>query len=970
MKVVVLLFVVFLSVAPMRAAVVSAAADAYVRYSGGSGTESHILLQEHVPGNNYGKGYLKFDVSFLPEEAMSATLDLTYSQRNAEGLGRIGVYGILDSANLDGWGEAEITTVTAPANLYSSNDFTADAVYLGEIIINTSNGVSAVGDHFTLSSVELTEFLNTDTDGQVTIALNFEVLDGVQNFSIWVATRENTLHAEPSLDTLSSVEPVVAPAFEILEGGENFVMGWASQNGLYYVLEDRTSLMSGAWQYKGSILGVGGGVALTNFMSGPQGFYRISPEEFVQWQINENDPGNPLVLAAGNQSLGILSGLGPVYDYEGGILSPGNYAIELLSSQRTTGGGCVYVCRASYGDFEAEYTLELNPLDANTMELLIDGTDNVWSFKIGNISGLTEPCKLFYTGEREAEARLINDNYSGLIYLPSSKLFLHGSWDKDYTNARIPQNRTKPKQNFLAIDPAPTTDAFYALLTDGTRQPLKERYVFRFGKDPWQAYGPVQNKPSPYGSELAEMVYFDGWVTNFCYGIAAFEFLNEAIPEEVGFYTSIQHWAAWSGWDMTNPDAFRTPDHVTPWPAYGTTTELHRYLSLAQARGYAGFRYNYLHIGRQSWSVDEGSVQHALTSDGSSAWYANLATTKPLVATQEADVQAVFSPTAAFHDQWGSAGSGAPIVNYDATAAGAGKLSAIRRDIREACQASKGIHGGPLASESLFSEYLFGEYVDTGDFCIYGGDQRHDFSPEYKLRRLHGLTTVHSMGLGWRYFYSDGWITNKPLGTAKYFGSDEELDSYRACEVLYGNGGYLYAKASLRKVHMLTECLTVGLAQRYYAMQPVDFVEYSTGGDFARFHEIIDQSNSLAELQAWYGRFHIRYRNGCHVWVNRDPDPLEVTTPNDGVITLAQHCWLVYMENGTFSAYTAEVDDPVVTGLKARVDFCEDKNLGIKYANPRTLTEFKGASAPTVWQAGQVRFVLSDPNTTLEEMCQ
>jgi hypothetical protein len=382
-------------------------------------------------------------------------------------------------------------------------------------------------------------------------------------------------------------------------------------------------------------------------------------------------------------------------------------------------------------------------------------------------------------------------------------------------------------------------------------------------------------------------------------------------------------------------------------------------------------RCNYLHVNDGSWSYQEGLIKKAKgSSSGEDSWFGELNSIKPLIVRQEKDIHKTFYTNAALHDQWGSVGTGYAVVNMDAEIEGAGKVSSVRAILRDICKTTKSIHKGPLSSESLISEFLIGEYLDTGDYNVFGAAQRFDFSPEYKLRRLHSLTTVHSMGLGYRHYYRGNWAENKEPGQDKYFGSDEDLDSYRACEVLYGNGGYLFVKKYMRKIHALTECMTVGVAQRYYALQPLDYVKYSNGGRWTTIDRIIPKVDSAEELHEYYKRFHVRYDNGCNVWVNRDDTPFDVRIPGNKIITLDTNCWLVYTEDGDLLAYTAVVSDPVVAGYKGRVDFCESAKLGIKYVNPRNIQRYEGASKPTVWIDGKVHFVLNDPETTVMEMCK
>jgi hypothetical protein len=701
------------------------------------------------------------------------------------------------------------------------------------------------------------------------------------------------------------------------------------------------------------------------------GLGACSQAQQVQWVLDANSAKDPLLLKIDGNILHVLFGLGPVYDINDNILGPRDYKVE-LNKVVADHGYEVYFCSAKSEDehFSAEYTLKFKRLDDYSIEMLVDGTDNVTSFEAGNIIGTDESFKQFYTGERDAEAHANNDGYPPILFTSSSGFYLNGFWDTDYTNACRPTHRLPPKKNFITKNPPITCDPSYAKLTNKKRLPLKERFVFRFSADMWKVYGPVLNEPSPYGKELSEMVYFDGWTEKFCHGIEVLKFIKEAVPEQIKLYTIIQHWASWSGWDKSNPDAYRIPDHTMPLASYGSPAQLKEYLFLAKSRGRVGFRYNYMHIADESWSFKEGIVKKALKSSGETAWFSDFHTIGPLITRQETEVVKIFNTNTSFHDQWGSMGTGYPVVNFDANVPDAGTVASVRKMVRQLCLTTKDIQNGPLSSESLISEFLIGKYLDTGDFAVFAADQRDDFSPEYKLRRLHQLTTVHGMGLGYRYFFTKSDPNWRARGQQKYFESDVDVDGYRACEALYGNGGYLYVKGLMRKVHALTECMTIGIAQRYYAMQPVDYIKYSNGGRWKAFDKILSESLSLDELHQYYKRFHIRYSNGCHVWVNRANTAFEVKTPDNEVFTLGKNCWIIYTEDGKLICYTAEVNDPVVADFLGRVDFCEDKNLGIKYVNPRTLHEYKGVSVPTVWVKDKIHYRLKDPQTTFGHICE
>ena len=698
----------------------------------------------------------------------------------------------------------------------------------------------------------------------------------------------------------------------------------------------------------------------------------LQAEVIDGWTINYGDASDPLQFTYGGNTLHVLSGLGPVFV---GGYGPGLYVTQVLDVSEID-GYTVMECRAFYSSFSSIYYLKFKKLADNAMEMLVEGNANqVTKFLCGNIQGSTDYFKQFYCGQRVMEAgglQLGGWTY-GSVYWPTGGLYFYGIWDDSWTNGYLNTHRASPGANYLEQYPPISCDSTYGVLTNGDRPALKERYVIRASADLWESMGPVVNEPSEYGAELAEMVYFDhrGGYDNgsaFSIGSFALNWLKDVTAGKVRFLSGMQNWAAWNGWDTTNPDAWRIPDHRNTWPVVGTNEELREFISIGKTMGRVLLRCNYIWVGPDSWSIAEGAVKQGIDSGHAPAWYTDLYSVKSLAVQQENDIDTDFETTAVYHDQWGSMGFAGAVVNFDATVPGAGTLSATNQYIREICTNARAIHNGPLATEGVFSEYLMGRYTDTGDFQLYNvyANNRYDFTPAYKLNRLHQLSTFHSMGIGPWFFYAPGQPDYHALGSSCYFGDDDKLDMYRACEVLYGNGGYLQftdrvssSIAGLRKVHALTECFTVGVAQRYYAFEPVDYVKHGLGGQWKTLGQIIPLCNSLSAVEAWYKQFHIRYENGCHVWVNRGTEPLVVTTADAREFKLPENGWLVYTEDGNLTAYTALMGVP-----EDKVDFCEDIGRGIKYVNPRHASSYMGVTHPTVWLDGAVHYVLSDPDGT------
>lgn len=696
----------------------------------------------------------------------------------------------------------------------------------------------------------------------------------------------------------------------------------------------------------------------------------VSAEIVNGWKINAADGSDPLLFVHKGKTLHALKGLGPVFAVDDGKIGPADYRVT-STSKTNADGSVVIACKASMEDFSADYTLTFRPLPGGAMEMIVQGPANVASFQCGRIVGASQPIKQFYVGQRDVEAYSGNDGAAPFLYWAEANLFLFAPIDLNVSHSGGYDHRAMPKKNFLAVDPPISCDTGYAILTDGTRPTLYERYVFRAATDLWEVAGPLPTKPSQYRDELATMIFNDYWHDSFKVGTATLEWLKKVTADRMKFYTVIEQWG-FAGFDDALPDLYRAKDANVPCARYGTKDDLKKFVAVGNSMGRTALRTNYILVRPEaSFSVKEGLAKAALNADKTPKWHSNFTTMLPLIERQDGEFHRDFGTTAAFSDQLSSGGHSGGYVNCDASEPGAGTIAAARKNLREMCAMMKKIHQGPLGSESYIADFQFGEFMDTGDYQLFAGDTRNDFTPEEKLRRIQPLTVTHSMGLGYRYFFGPWEKDWMGRGCTLYFGDDEKQDSYRACEILYGNGGYLFFYPCMKRVQALTECFTVGVAQRAYALQTVDYVKYGKGGLWKTLPALITNPamDSLDKLHSWFKRFHIRYANGCHVYVNRDTAVMTVETPNRTTIKLPQNGWLVFTEDGNLLAYTALVSDPYFPSRESRVDFCEDKARKIKYINPRG-THFGGITQPTVWLDDKVHFVQEHIDETFDSIAK
>ena len=254
---------------------------------------------------------------------------------------------------------------------------------------------------------------------------------------------------------------------------------------------------------------------------------------------------------------------------------------------------------------------------------------------------------------------------------------------------------------------------------------------------------------------------------------------------------------------------------------------------------------------------------------------------------------------------------------------------------------------GPLGSETLNGAYLLAGWVDTGDFGVGKGYNRL-VSPEYKLRHWQQLSTFHGMGLMYRFYefppFKDFCSMRRPWQT------DRTLqDAYRCVEVLFGNGGYLFLPEVCWE-YRITECLLVGILQRYYTLEKVARVLYQSGQQWLTLEQLV-QSGLVVQTSPWeeqtreLGRIRVEYDNGLIVVANRLQEPLDVET-GKGCLTLPKDGWVAWQKDVlAYSAY--------FPGSEHRVDYIEDARLGIRYLAPRGETVL-GVDHISLWKDDQL----------------
>ena len=171
--------------------------DAHVRSSpyntSNYGAISYLLLKS---SSSFGKGYMRFDTSSIRGTVINASLTLTAVAIDPADDVQVNFYGMYDIASWNSgnteanWIENGIVYDNAPGNnIGSATGFlTLNTTYLGSAV-----PALGPGESFSFSSSALVDFVNDDSNQQVTIMIS--VGDNINAMIIYFGSREDIAKA-------------------------------------------------------------------------------------------------------------------------------------------------------------------------------------------------------------------------------------------------------------------------------------------------------------------------------------------------------------------------------------------------------------------------------------------------------------------------------------------------------------------------------------------------------------------------------------------------------------------------------------------------------------------------------------------------------------------------------------------------------------------------------------------------------
>ncbi|NOY79447.1 MAG: hypothetical protein GXP31_00430 [Kiritimatiellaeota bacterium] len=391
----------------------------------------------------------------------------------------------------------------------------------------------------------------------------------------------------------------------------------------------------------------------------------------------------------------------------------------------------------------------------------------------------------------------------------------------------------------------------YTAKTDGTRNPLRERIYVTVSPDWLETLPNFPNPKSPFMDVLAKKVVLDWWTWPGSFEGGA-RYLRELKGYGLDELAIIYHVWQRHGYDNGLPEhvpAMKSMGGDAGMKILGGTARELGYL-FALHENYIDYYPNYPKYTDDAVALDPGGRKIKGWYNPSTrmqayrlkpTWIARYAEDQATQAHLRYRTSAGYLDVHSVNFPWQ--------IDYDAGTEGAASFGFAYKTLTRLFEFMRKTHEGPIFGEGAYHSFWAGR-IDGCEAQVDGrGGEIHPPLPDFDLLKVHPLTVNHGMG------YYTRWHRLR-RGTL----TDEEMDKYRAFELIYGHAGFLNTGAFPKLTQVLREYYLVQPIQERYV--PARAVEISY-----LFDKQWVSSTTACRTQA-PRKVRVTYDNGLRIWVN------------------------------------------------------------------------------------------------------
>jgi hypothetical protein len=461
--------------------------------------------------------------------------------------------------------------------------------------------------------------------------------------------------------------------------------------------------------------------------------------------------------------------------------------------------------------------------------------------------------------------------------------------------------------------------ASYDALTDGSRNPLRERITYCAAWHLDEALPNIPNPPSPYIPVLADKVVLDLWGGTFGEIGRSLQSLSDSgINHCVVIVHDWQHMGYDNGYPGFLPANEKLGGDAAMKELAATASRLGYLFALHE--NYVDYYPNYGAFDANDISLDsQGKRELAWLNKGTGiqSFAVRPAAIARLAATQAPQIHERFGTTACFLDVH----SAVPPwfhVDHRAGEPQAGQFATVWEAHRSLWQYERQTHQGPVFGEGsnhmYWSGLLDGAEAQFGQGWPGNQGMTAPLMVDFDLLKIHPLQLNHGMGYFERWWPSAGYGPLPPMIV---------LDQYRMQEAIFSHAGFLNS-AMVRdgRPAWLEHHLLSPVTKRTATAKPVQ-IDYNCVGRWL--------DTTAAAKEGDFHRPRVKYGNGLTIVANDSPTDWVL----DGM-TLPHFGWSA--QGAGVNAYTALRDGVVV-------DYAQTPDSVFVNARAGNTWDFGGANA-------------------------